>query len=657
MARKIKFALEMADGTFVSNLEDLQKHIKNNYDFKKLVEYFLDGRLEKWLLDRYYEEEAKALQSVDKDAPDFTCKLCKAIGTDYTPSEPVNVALIEHEIKIRKALEKVSSDDSELIKEIIANVGCIASTQSELDFLIKNGKQTIYLWGNSFKLPLVHNISYIGILGKPSVDIDFVDLDSLKSYGIKFENLNLPESIIKAEEEVIRRITEEARRKVEEEAKRRAEEEARRNLFKNANVGDIVKFGNYPQTSNGDIQPIEWQVLSKENNKMLVISKYGLDCKIFDSSSDNWANSEIRNWLNGEFYNKAFNEKEKKSIKSSNLSDVGTTDNVFLLSGDRHGNGEVNWYFANNEGRRCKATEYAVKNGGYVADNGYSWWWLCSPVPNISDYVYCVVHVGFVGSSDVHNDGRVVRPALWINLSNTFDDAEEEARRKAEEEARRKAEEARRKANPFINANIGDYVEFGNYPQGANGEIKPIEWLVLEKENNRMRVISKYGLEARRFDSSSNNWKNSEIRQWLNDEFYNKAFDENEKKLISSTNVSTIVYEKKKKSGLLGSLLGQEETVKSSELTKDKVFILSKEKAEKYFVNDNARRCRATEYAVKNGAYVDRDTDCWWWLRSPYPDNSRYVYCVCNVIIDGGFGHFYVPSDNYAVRPAMWIKI
>ena len=86
MARKIKFALEMADGTFVSVLEDLQSHIKNNDDVKKLVEYFLDGRLEKWLLDRYYDEEANALQSVDKDDPDFTFKFCKAISLDYTPS-------------------------------------------------------------------------------------------------------------------------------------------------------------------------------------------------------------------------------------------------------------------------------------------------------------------------------------------------------------------------------------------------------------------------------------------------------------------------------------------------------------------------------------------------------------------------------------------
>ncbi len=386
MARKIKFALEMADGTFVSNLEDLQKHIKNNIknndDVKKLVEYFLDGRLEKWLLDRYYEEEAKALQTVDKDDPDFTCKLCKAIGADYTPSESVNVALIEYEKRMRKALEEVTLDS-----ELIANAGFTASNQSDLVFLIKSGKQTIYLWGDSFKLFVVKNISYIGILGKPSVDIGLPDLEAVESYGIKLENVKLPEKF-------------------------------NSNPFKNAKVGDVVKFGNYPQTANGDIQPIEWQVLSKENNKMLVISKYGLDTKRFDSSSNNWANSEIRKWLNGEFYNKAFNDQEKKSIKSSNLSDVGTTDNVFLLSGDWQGNGEVNDYFANNESRRCKATEYVLKKNNWAESetDGYFWWWLRSPNPNYSNRVCDVFYGGSISHRDVSLDNSLVRPALWVNL-------------------------------------------------------------------------------------------------------------------------------------------------------------------------------------------------------------------------------------------------
>ena len=134
------------------------------------------------------------------------------------------------------------------------------------------------------------------------------------------------------------------------------------NPFINAKVGDYVNFGNYPQTAECEEKPIEWQVLAKEENKMLVLSKYGLDAKRFDDDSNDWKNSEIRQWLNSDFYNKVFTEKEKKYISPSNLSDVGTSDNVFLLSKE-----EAETYFANDDARRCKPTEYAVKNRGKIS--------------------------------------------------------------------------------------------------------------------------------------------------------------------------------------------------------------------------------------------------------------------------------------------------
>ena len=209
------------------------------------------------------------------------------------------------------------------------------------------------------------------------------------------------------------------------------------NPFKSAKIGDYVKFGSYPQTSDGDIQPIEWQVLSIENNKMLVISRYGLDCKCFDSysnvgfrqgimptgldakrfgpNSNLWKNSEIRKWLNGDFYNKAFSADEKKFINFSNLLDVDTTDNVFLLSKK-----EAEEYFANNEERQCKATDYAVKNGAQVYNRGvkaalgYGFWWLRS---RKLCFVYLVDCEGDVDNFVVViYDYILARPALWINL-------------------------------------------------------------------------------------------------------------------------------------------------------------------------------------------------------------------------------------------------
>ncbi len=149
---------------------------------------------------------------------------------------------------------------------------------------------------------------------------------------------------------------------------------------------------------------------------MFVISRYGLDAKRFDSRSNVWSNSEIREWLNGEFYNQAFTDQEKKSINLSNLSDVGTSDNVFLLSKE-----EAEKYFANDYERRCRATEYAVKNGAYVVEYGdyagYSYWWLRSPNPNVSNYVYYVYYAGFIDYyNNVYFDCILARPALFINL-------------------------------------------------------------------------------------------------------------------------------------------------------------------------------------------------------------------------------------------------
>ena len=57
------------------------------------------------------------------------------------------------------------------------------------------------------------------------------------------------------------------------------------NTLKNAKVGDYVKIGYYPQSADGTVQPIEWQVLSIEGKKILVISKYGLASMDFDLSS------------------------------------------------------------------------------------------------------------------------------------------------------------------------------------------------------------------------------------------------------------------------------------------------------------------------------------------------------------------------------------
>ena len=191
------------------------------------------------------------------------------------------------------------------------------------------------------------------------------------------------------------------------------------NPFVGAEIGDVVKMGSYFYTSDGEFQPIEWQVLYKKDNSLLVVSKYVLDGHHIDTYVDgysySWANSDMCKFLNGYFYNTAFNDAEKSFIYSTPLEDVdntGGTYNVFLLSGDWNGNGEINQYFSSNEERRCEATPYALER--CYSWNGYAYYWLRTAYS--SDFVFYVSSGGSIIDYDVGDTTPGVRPALWINL-------------------------------------------------------------------------------------------------------------------------------------------------------------------------------------------------------------------------------------------------
>ena len=166
------------------------------------------------------------------------------------------------------------------------------------------------------------------------------------------------------------------------------------NPFADAQVGDFVEFGHYRQTGDDNVdpeewepQPIEWKVLAidSENNRALVISPYGLDAMRFDDNSNDWENSEICGWLNGEFYHTAFDETEKAKINATKLSDIdGETYNVFLLS---YGEATNTKYFADAGARQCLATAYAKKHGANTYE-GYGYWWLRSKGNIIVPSVY-----------------------------------------------------------------------------------------------------------------------------------------------------------------------------------------------------------------------------------------------------------------------------
>lgn len=210
---------------------------------------------------------------------------------------------------------------------------------------------------------------------------------------------------------------------------------AKQAQIKNAKVGDIVYFGTYEQdndTSNGK-ENIEWLVLAKEKNRVLVISDKALDRQPYNSSYTEevtWENCSLRKWLNGTFLNKAFSTEEQAQIQNTTVSadnnpqystnpGNATTDKVFLLSIN-----EVEKYFNSDEARKCAPTAYAKAQGASTSDTcktpsgaATCWWWLRSPGDDQSSaaYVYFGGNVFELGNY-VFSGLNAVRPAMWISI-------------------------------------------------------------------------------------------------------------------------------------------------------------------------------------------------------------------------------------------------
>ena len=188
-----------------------------------------------------------------------------------------------------------------------------------------------------------------------------------------------------------------------------------------------IPFGRYPQASKNENAPIEWLVLKNDGSRALLISKYALDCRKYNTSYAyvTWGTCKLRKWLNRTFLNAAFSERERAMIPSVTVSadknprystspGNSTTDQVFLLSIT-----EVNKYFSSHSARQCQGTAYCYAQGAYKADNGNCLWWLRSPChdSNAAAYVRDSGNVnedGFLVNCDIN----AVRPALWINLGS-----------------------------------------------------------------------------------------------------------------------------------------------------------------------------------------------------------------------------------------------
>ena len=84
-------------------------------------------------------------------------------------------------------------------------------------------------------------------------------------------------------------------------------------------------------------------------------------------------------------------------------------------------------------------------------------------------------------------------------------------------------------ALPYRSASKGDTVSFGSYEQDGNTQNgpEPIQWIVLDKLDEQLLLLSADVLEARQYHHvpfEEVTWENSDLRAWMNGDFYDGAF-------------------------------------------------------------------------------------------------------------------------------------
>ena len=157
-----------------------------------------------------------------------------------------------------------------------------------------------------------------------------------------------------------------------------------------------------------------------------------------------------------------------------------------------------------------------------------------------------------------------------------------------------------------------------------------IEWMVLDVQDGKALLLSKYVIDSRAFNTSNRkiNWKLCILRTWLNTDFYVKSFTTGEQKIILKTTLA-------------------------EDDTEDRIFLLSEEELIRYFPETKPEpRAFPTRYAMDQGVELLTDGSCRWWLRTSGHEGN----CALTAD-DSSTTSTKVTEKCYGVRPAMWVSI
>lgn len=332
-------------------------------------------------------------------------------------------------------------------------------------------------------------------------------------------------------------------------------------------VNGSFTLGTFDQDGNPDngAEPIAWRILAEQGDYLLAVSENVLFTSSYDAEGGSWEESDIRNYLNDEFYLTAFTANERKAIAKKMLKTPAnpyythnngceTNDYVFLLSME-----EAQKYFTADTDRIAgNHSIYLLRDSG------------CIP-----SYCACVMTSGSInayGVSQMAASG--IRPTMYVHKENA--------------EAAAGKTITLSSPSPF---DVGDALMLGSTVQDNRLKAAPlpIEWRIIAVEDSRMLVISEYVLAKKSI---------GEATAWLNGEFLQTCFSEEEQKNILPVRRDS---------------------------TEQMIFMLNDEEYHKYLASAEIRMPKIMPGSDMESVWPD-ESDYSWWLSSP--SINMYSYYI-----------------------------
>ncbi len=187
-----------------------------------------------------------------------------------------------------------------------------------------------------------------------------------------------------------------------------------------------VTLGRYPQTAEGEVQPIIWRILTVDAEKAYLCSEYILFARPMhpnlkeyrDVLKGDFGQTELCGYLNGEFAAAAFTEEELDMLlPCENYGKVFLLDSEDVKDVGIGMGRETN--IRKSPGLRAWGTPYAIANGLYVFQKKYgshSPYWVRNQSTTDGRHARCTKDGGQLGHIEVGRANEGVRPALYLAL-------------------------------------------------------------------------------------------------------------------------------------------------------------------------------------------------------------------------------------------------